>query len=124
MPLKLIGGIALVLAAPACFGVALAATTYASAVISTPTANATPYAYAAQSRRGEQNDARKQLMAGQVKSLREIEARILPKMRGMEYIGPEYDPANQIYRLKFLNDDRVVFVDVDARSGEILRQIG
>lgn len=75
-------------------------------------------------RRGEQSEARQQLMAGQVKSLREIESRILPRMRGMEYIGPEYDPVNQVYRLKFLKDDRVVFVDVDARSGAILRQIG
>ncbi|MEZ5710664.1 MAG: PepSY domain-containing protein [Blastomonas sp.] len=76
----------------------------------------------AQMRRGEQNDARQQLMAGQVKSLREIEARILPRMRGMKYLGPEFDPDNKVYRLKFLKNNRVVFVDVDARSGAILRE--
>jgi uncharacterized membrane protein YkoI len=74
-------------------------------------------------RRGEQNEARQQLMAGKVKSLREIEARILPRMRGMQYIGPEYDPVSQVYRLKFLKDNRVVFVDVDATTGAVLRQI-
>ncbi len=73
-------------------------------------------------RRSEQADARAQMMAGQVKSLRSIENRVLPRMRGSEYLGPEFDPAAQIYRLKFIRDGRVIFVDVDARSGSILRQ--
>lgn len=76
------------------------------------------------SRRGEQSDAREQFMAGEVKSLREIEAKVLPRMRGMQYLGPEYDSASQVYRLKFINDGHVVFVDVDARTGNILRQFG
>lgn len=75
-------------------------------------------------RRGEQSEAREQFMAGQVKSLREIEGRILPKMRGMQYLGPEYDAGSQVYRLKFLDAGRVIFVDVDARTGAILRQAG
>jgi uncharacterized membrane protein YkoI len=40
----------------------------------------------------------------------------------MQYLGPEYDPSAQVYRLKFINKDRVIFVDVDARTGNILRQ--
>ena len=40
----------------------------------------------------------------------------------MEYLGPEYDQDNKIYRLKFVDDGRVIFVDVDARSGSIIRQ--
>lgn len=75
-------------------------------------------------RRGEQSEAREQFMAGQVKSLREIEGRILPRMRGMQYLGPEYDAGSQVYRLKFLDNGRVIFVDVDARTGAILRQAG
>jgi len=75
-------------------------------------------------RRGEQSEAREQFMAGEVKSLREIEARILPKMRGMQYLGPEYNAGSQVYRLKFLDSGRVIFVDVDARTGAILRQAG
>lgn len=73
-------------------------------------------------RRGEQNQARMDMVAGQVKPLREIEQRIVPRMRGMQYLGPEYDSIAQVYRLKFIDKDRVIFVDVDARSGEIIRQ--
>jgi hypothetical protein len=70
----------------------------------------------------DQQQARKQMSDGKVLSLREIEGKILPKMRGMEYLGPEYDEDTRIYRLKFINEGRVIFVDVDARSGSILRQ--
>ncbi len=76
----------------------------------------------AMDRRGEQNDARAQMMAGKVKSLRSIENRILPRMRGSQYLGPEFDPASQVYRLKFIRDGRVIFVDVDGRTGQVLRQ--
>ena len=73
-------------------------------------------------RRDDQNDARAQMMAGKVKSLRSIENRILPKMRGSEYLGPEFDPVAQVYRLKFIKNGRVTFVDVDGRTGSILRR--
>lgn len=73
-------------------------------------------------RRDEQNDARAQMMAGKVKSLRSIENRVLPKMSGSQYLGPEFDPVAQVYRLKFIRKGRVVFVDVDGRTGAILRQ--
>ena len=43
---------------------------------------------------------------------------ILPQMSGMQYLGPEYDPGPQVYRLKFLDVDRVIFVDVVARTAE------
>ncbi len=66
--------------------------------------------------------ARKDLRAGNVRPLREIERRVLPMMAGSQYLGPEYDPAAYTYRLKFIRDGRVMFVDVDARSGEVLRQ--
>ena len=71
---------------------------------------------------GEQNQVRKEMRAGNVRSLREIEERVLPTMPGMEYLGPEYDPTAMAYRLKFIRDGRVVFVDVDARSGAVLDQ--
>jgi hypothetical protein len=76
-------------------------------------------AFPADARRGEQDDARQDMAAGKVKSLREIEASVVPRMR---YLGPEYDPIAQVYRLKFINRDRVIFVDVDARTGNVLRQ--
>tara|TARA_R110000850_G_scaffold48279_10_gene119978 strand:- start:54 stop:362 length:309 start_codon:yes stop_codon:yes gene_type:complete len=81
-----------------------------------------PQPSSAADRRGEQNEARAQMMAGQVKSIRSIEDRILPRMAGSEYIGPEFDPGAQVYRLKFIRDGRVIFVDVDGRTGNILRQ--
>ena len=71
---------------------------------------------------GEQNQVRKEMRAGNVRSLREIEERVLPTMPGMQYLGPEYDPAAMAYRLKFIREGRVVFVDVDARSGTVLDQ--
>ena len=82
----------------------------------------TPQLVSAKDRRGEQNEARAQMMAGKVKSIRSIENQVLPRMAGSEYIGPEFDPSAQVYRLKFIRDGRVVFVDVDGRTGTILRQ--
>ena len=70
----------------------------------------------------EQGQVRRDMRAGNVRSLRDIERRVLPQMPGMQYLGPEYDPTAVAYRLKFIRDGRVVFVDVDARSGEILQQ--
>ncbi len=71
---------------------------------------------------GEQGQARKELRAGNVRSLREIEQRVLPSMNGSQYLGPEYDPAAMAYRLKFIRQGRVIFIDVDARTGEVMRQ--
>ena len=71
---------------------------------------------------GEQGRARKEMLAGKVRPLREIESMVLPQMAGMQYLGPEYDPDMMIYRLKFIRDGHVVFVDVDARSGRIISQ--
>ena len=68
----------------------------------------------------EQGEVRREMRAGNVQSLREIEQRVLPRMAGMQYLGPEYDPAAMAYRLKFIDKGRGVFVDVDARSGRII----
>ncbi len=68
----------------------------------------------------EQGQVRKDTRAGNVRSLRDIEKRVLPTMPNMQYLGPEYDSAAMAYRLKFIQNGRVVFVDVDARSGMII----
>jgi uncharacterized membrane protein YkoI len=68
----------------------------------------------------EQGQLRKERRAGTVRSTREIEQIVLPQMSGMQYLGPEYDAAAMAYRLKFIQSGRVVFVDVDARSGRII----
>jgi uncharacterized membrane protein YkoI len=76
----------------------------------------------AQARRDDQSSVRQDVEQGKVKKLREIESAVLPRMRGMQYLGPEYDSAAQVYRLKFIDKDRVIFVDVDAKTGNIIRQ--
>ena len=76
----------------------------------------------AQGRRDDQNGARQDMAAGKIKRLPEIESIVVPRMRGMQYLGPEYDSTAQVYRLKFIRGNRVIFVDVDARTGGILSQ--
>lgn len=68
----------------------------------------------------EQGQLRKDRRAGSVRSTREIEQIVLPQMGGMQYLGPEYDVAAMAYRLKFIRNGKVVFVDVDGRSGRII----
>ena len=71
---------------------------------------------------GEQDSAREQMQAGRNMPIRDIERRIIPQMESTdEYIGFEYDPAAQAYRLKFIRDGRVIWVDVDARTARVLR---
>ncbi len=78
----------------------------------------------AQERSKPQNEARAHMVAGKVKSLRSIENRFKPSMekRGFQYLGPEFDARSLIYRLKFIRDGRVVRVDVDGRTGSVLRK--
>lgn len=70
----------------------------------------------------EQNEARREMRAGNVLSLRQIEERVLPKMKGSEYLGPAYDSAARAYRLKFIKNGRVTYVDVDAKTGKIINR--
>ena len=73
-------------------------------------------------RRGDQYQAFDARRSGQVLSLREIEDRVLPRMRGMTYLGPEYDGG--VYRLKFMKGGSVIWVDVDARTGAVIGRSG
>jgi len=73
--------------------------------------------------RSDQGTARREMRAGNQLSLREIEKRVLPTMRGAEYLGPSYDSTARAYRLKFIRDGRVTYVDVDARTGRIISRI-
>jgi hypothetical protein len=66
-------------------------------------------------------NARQQMQASQSMSPREIERRIIPQMKGHEYLGFEYDDVASTYRLKFIDGGQVVWVDVDARTARILR---
>jgi hypothetical protein len=72
----------------------------------------------------EQSEAFKDARDGRIIPLRAIEARIVPQMRGFSYLGPEYYADIGRYRLKFLRGQRVVWIDVDARSGEVIGRSG
>lgn len=72
--------------------------------------------------RQDQGEARREMRAGNQLSLREIERRILPRMRGSEYLGPSYDSRARAYRLKFIRDGHVTYIDVDARTGRIIKR--
>lgn len=88
------------------------------------TGSASAMSAAVQAQDNPQGEARKEMRAGNVLSLREIERRVLPTMGNAEYLGPAYDSAAMAYRLKFIKNGRVLFVDVDARTGRILRRTG
>ena len=68
-----------------------------------------------------QASARQQMQAGREMAPRDIERRIIPQMKGSEYLGFEYDERASAYRFKFLKDGQVTWVDADARTGRVLR---
>ena len=51
-----------------------------------------------------------------------IERKVLPHMGGADYLGPEF--KGETYRLKFMDHGRVIWVDVDAATGRIVRRSG
>ncbi len=72
--------------------------------------------------RSDQMSARQEMQAGRSMSSREIERRVVPQMRDKgEYLGFQYDGTASAYRLKFIKEGQVTWVDVDARTGRILR---
>lgn len=71
--------------------------------------------------REDQASARQEMLAGRTMSSREIERRVVPQMKGHDYLSFEYDATASAYRLKFLKDGQVTWVDVDARTGRIMR---
>ena len=71
-------------------------------------------------RDNEQMTAWRETQEGRYLSLRNIESRILPKMRGADYLGPELDAGSGRYRLKFMRDGQVIWIDVDARTGDVV----
>jgi len=85
---------------------------------------ATPVAAAQRERaaaHGDQASAREQMQAGREMAPRDIERRIIPQMKGSDYLGFEYDSGASAYRLKFIKEGQVTWVDVDARTGRVLR---
>jgi len=69
-----------------------------------------------------QGAARRDVHQGAIYRIHDIERRVVPTMVGMQYLGFEYDPLAMAYRLKFIRAGRVTFIDVDARSGDVIGQ--
>ena len=86
-------------------------------------ATGVPTAVMAQSS-GDQYSAYAARQRGEVQSLAEIEQRIKREMRGADYLGPEYDPQSGVYRLKFMRNGSVIWVDVDGRTGAVIGRTG
>ena len=72
----------------------------------------------------EQDTAWKATKQGQYLPLRSIESRVIPRMRGADYLGPELDAGSSTYRLKFMRGGQVIWVDIDARTGEVVGRSG
>ena len=67
---------------------------------------------------------RRQAASGSSLPVREIERRVVPSVPGAQYLGFDYDPATEVYTLKFLRNGSVIWVDVEGRSGRIIRRTG
>ena len=79
-----------------------------------------------------QEAARRDTETGRALPLRQIEAIVFRTLGAplcsntggqgncYEYLGPAYDPNAVAYRLKFMRNSRVTFVDIDARTGRVL----
>ena len=57
---------------------------------------------------------------GRSMPLPQIERRVMPFMGGADYLGPEINGGT--YRMKFIQNGRVIWVDVDPQTGRIIRR--
>jgi hypothetical protein len=68
----------------------------------------------------EQQRAFEATREGRSMPLPQLERRVIPFMGGADYLGPEFNGGT--YRLKFMQNGRVIWVDVDAATGRIIRR--
>jgi hypothetical protein len=57
---------------------------------------------------------------GRSMPLPKLEQRVMPFMGGADYLGPEINGG--AYRMKFMQNGRVIWVDVDPQTGRIIRR--
>lgn len=85
---------------------------------------ATTLVVPAEAGRRDQDAAFDAVRTGRSQPLPQLERRVLPQIRG-DYLGrPEYDPGSNMYRMKFMRNGSVIWIDVDGRTGQILRRSG
>lgn len=71
-------------------------------------------------RRDEQDAARRAMLEGQVMPFAMIKRRVDAAVDGASYVGSEFNPSSNRYRLKYVKDGKVVWVDADGRTGDII----
>lgn len=71
-------------------------------------------------RRDEQDAARRAMLDREVMPFAVIKRRVESAMGDATYLGTEFSPGSNRYRLKYVKDGKVVWVDVDGRSGDII----
>ena len=74
----------------------------------------------ASSQREELDAARRALREGLVMPFSVITRRVDAAMGGATYLGSEFNPSTNRYRLKYVKDGKVVWVDADGRTGDII----
>lgn len=75
-----------------------------------------------QDRPRDQDRAFRATQEGRSMPLPMIEQRVLPRMGDADYLGPEMRGGN--VRMKFLDRGKVIWVDVDPRTGRIIGKSG
>ena len=70
--------------------------------------------------RDEQDAARKAMLDGRAMPFSVIKRRVDAAMGGATYLGSEFNPSSNRYRLKYVKDGKVVWVDADGRTGDII----
>ena len=68
----------------------------------------------------EQERAFQDTRDGRSMPLPQLERRVMPFMGGADYLGPEINGGT--YRMKFIQNGRVIWVDVDPQTGRIIRR--
>jgi hypothetical protein len=73
-------------------------------------------------RRSAQQEVFDARRAGRILPLPEIERRVVPTetKRGGRYIGFDFESPPGVYTLKFLRDGTVIWIEVDAQTGQVL----
>ena len=73
------------------------------------------------SRGDEQRAARRAMLDGDVMPFSIIKRRIEREMNDSDYVGVAPPPRDGVYRMQFMRQDgRVVWVDVDGKTGNII----
>nr|WP_294847757.1 hypothetical protein [uncultured Sphingomonas sp.] len=95
----------------------------ASVAVATPSlASPRGVQMASMDRPRDQDRAFRATQEGRSMPLPKIEQRVMPRMGGADYLGPEL--RGSTYRLKFMQNGRLIWVDVDAATGRIVGKSG